>query len=76
MSMFQRFAKDCSENLFNSVYDSLFELATKQQKQIWQAEGKRGYYVGEAQENLNAFCHNKLSLGDALNFVNLSKVYT
>lgn len=78
MGMYNRFAKDLSENLFNSVYDDLFDLALRQQKSIYQNTGKRGFrmYAGECQEKLNAFCHGKLSFGDAVDFINVQKAYT
>lgn len=68
--MYERYAKDLSEGLFNSVYSSLFEIADKEQQSIFASLKKRQkMYAGEAQEMLNAFCHGRLSLGDCLNFI-------
>lgn len=64
--MYNRFASDLSESLFNDVYGSLYAAASREQAAIWRAHGRRGYHVGEAQEALTAFCRGKLSLGDAL----------
>lgn len=71
--LYERFARDLSEELFNSVYDDLMALAESQQKSIHAANGKM--YAGECQEKLNAFCHGKLSLGDALDFIKIQKAY-
>ncbi|AKF12817.1 hypothetical protein PHIM7_272 [Sinorhizobium phage phiM7] len=75
--LYERFARDLSEELFNSVYDDLMALAESQQKSIYHAaKGKRAkMYAGECQEKLNAFCHGKLSLGDALDFIKIQKAY-
>jgi len=77
--MFERFAKDLSESLFNSIYDEMFKLAEAQQKSIYaatkSAKKKTGYYVGECQTMLSDFCKNKVSLGDALNYLQTQKAY-
>ena len=78
MTLYTRFAKDISEELFNSVYSDLQAIATRQQSAIWHSirnKAKAGYYVGEAQEAFTAFCKSKLSLGDALDFVKLARLY-
>ncbi|AGR47990.1 hypothetical protein SmphiM12_358 [Sinorhizobium phage phiM12] len=73
--LYERFARDLSEELFNSVYDDLMALAESQQKSIHAAKGKREkIHAGECQEKLNAFCHGKLSLGDALDFIKIQKI--
>lgn len=77
MSMHDRYAKDLSSDLFESVYDDLFMIATEEQKAIHQScttirKGKavtKNYHVGEAQEMLNSFTFGKTSLGDALTFI-------
>ena len=75
MSMFNRFAKDISESLFNSVYSEMFKIAESEQKAIRaQYKGKK-YFIGEAQEKFTAFCKNSLSLGEALNFIEIRKLY-
>ena len=77
--MYNRFAKDLSESLFNSVYDDLYALAERENKNIYASTKKKkkrqNVYHGNAQETLNAFCFNKLSLGDALNFIKIEKAY-
>lgn len=76
--MYERYANDISEDLFNSIYDDLREIATKSQKEIYTASKKRRgqkYHVGEAQEKFSLFCTNKLSLGDALDFIKSHGIY-
>jgi hypothetical protein len=73
--MYERKARDLSEELFNSVYDDMYALAEKQQKSIYASQGKKGYYVGECQTTFNAFCMNVISLGEAMDFIRLQKVY-
>ncbi len=72
--MYSRYARDLSSKLFNSVYDDLNELATRQQKDIYLKHGRKGYYVGECQEKFKEFTSNKLSLGDALDFIKSQKI--
>ncbi|NUM72738.1 hypothetical protein HUU40_00110 [candidate division KSB1 bacterium] len=69
MTMFNRFAVDLSEPLFNSVYGELYEFAERAQK-----GAKRGT-ITEEQETLNRFCKGKISLGEALNFIQTKKAY-
>lgn len=64
--MYDRFARDLSESLFDSVYRDLYAAGSREQAAIWRARGRRGYHVKEAQEALTGFCNGKLSLGDAL----------
>jgi hypothetical protein len=73
--MYDRFARDLSDELFNSVYADMYALADKQQKSIYASQGKKGYYVGECQMTFKAFCENKLSLGEALDFIKVQKAY-
>ena len=80
MSMYNRFASDVSDDLFDSVYSDLYCLAEKQQKEIYIKESNNGkkkrfvLYAGEHQETLNKWCRNKLSLGDALDYIKIFKV--
>lgn len=72
MAMYDRKAQDLSQDLFDSVYGDLFELAMREQKSILQASRRARlgvYYVGEAQDILTDFCTGKASLGDALDFI-------
>lgn len=78
--MYNRYAKDISESLFNSVYSELYTMAEKQNKSLFAASKRKHkktnvYHVGDAQETLNAFCNNKLSLGDALDYIAIQKAY-
>lgn len=73
--LYDRYAKDLSEDLFNSVYDDMYALAEAEQKSIYASQGKKGYFVGECQKTFNAFCMGIVSLGDALDFVKIQKVY-
>ena len=74
--MYERFARVLSESLFNSVYTEMQKIAEKEQEGIYARLKKREkMYAGEAQETFNAFCHNKLSLGHALDFLNVRKAY-
>lgn len=71
--MYERFANDLSDDLFNSIYDDLCNIATKAQKGIYESSKKKRnsvkYHVGEAQEKFSDFCANKLSLGDAIDYI-------
>lgn len=69
MTMFNRFANDLSEPLFNSVYGEMYAIAEKAQK-----SAVRGS-VTEEQQTFSDFCNGKLSLGDALNFIQIQKAY-
>lgn len=72
--MYDRYQRDLSEALFNSVYSDLYQLAEIEQAAIWKAaKCKSDYRTGEALENLTAFCKGKLSLGQALDFINSNK---
>lgn len=79
MNMYERYADDVSESIFNSVYSDLFTLADEQQKAIYKASKKNRkgipihYHAGEHQENLNNWCKNRLSLGDALDYIKINK---
>ena len=79
MSMYEKFADDVSESLFKSIYSDMFALAVEQQKAIYEGSKKKrkgvpiNYHAGEHQENLNAWCKNKLSLGDALDYIRINK---
>ena len=80
MSMYERFARDASESLFTSIYRELYALAEHQQSELWAASkrrrrGRTPYGIGEHQEALNAFCHNRLSIGEALDHLNIAKAY-
>jgi hypothetical protein len=69
--MYDRHQRDLSESLFNSVFSDLYRIAEQEQAAIWKAaKRKSDYWIGEAQENLTAFCKGKLSLGHALDFIN------
>ena len=77
MALYDRYAKDLSEALFNSIYDDLYARAENEQRAIWRAAQRNSprrqpYYVGEAQDALNAFCKGKLSLGEAMDFLALT----
>ena len=79
MSMYERFAKDLSPGLFDSVYASLQSKAEQEQRALYAACRKRGragkapadYRVGESQNKFTAFCEGKLNLGDALGYAAL-----
>ena len=72
--MYNRYQHDLSDELFNSVYSDLYRLAESEQAAIWKAaKCKSDYRTGEALENLTAFCKGKLSLGQALDFINSNK---
>lgn len=78
MGMYNRYCEDVSEELFNSVYDDLYMLAEKQQKEIWEASQIRKkyrfpYYIGEHQEMLNQWCAGKTSLGECLDYIKMHK---
>lgn len=68
------YANEITEELFNSIYDDLFALASKQQKGIYGKTGKN-YYVGECQEKLNDFCCNRMNVLEALEFIKIEKMY-
>lgn len=74
--MYDRFAKDASESLFNSIYADMYAAAEREQAAIYAARGKRGYHVGERQEALSAFCHGHLSIGDALDCLRVNAAYS
>ena len=74
MSMYDRYARDLSEELFNSVYSELYDAASSEQAAIWRgAKRRRDYRIGEAQETLSGFCDGRLSFGDALDWLNSRK---
>lgn len=77
--MYNRFAKDLSKSLFDSVYGDLYALAERENKSIYTSTKKKkkrqNVYHGESQEKLNDFCYNKLSLGAALDFIKIEKAY-
>lgn len=78
MSMYERFAKDVSDELFDSVYSDLYALAlalADNKARYEAAKRKRDYRPGETQYVLNDFCHNRLSLGDALDHIRICKAY-
>ena len=56
MSMYERFADDISIDLFNSVYDDLYAMASRDNAARYAAcKRKRDYRPGEAQDMFNAF---------------------
>ena len=78
--MYNRYAKDLSEELFNSVYADLYAIAERENKSLYNASKRKNkkvsvYCPGNVQDNLNAFCKNKLSLGEALDFIKIEKAY-
>jgi len=78
--MYNRYASELSEELFNSVYADLYAIAERENKSLYNASKRKNkkfnvYCQGNAQDNLNAFCNNKLSLGDALDFIKIEKAY-
>lgn len=76
MSMFDRFAKDASESLFNSIYGEMYEMADRDNAARYAAaKRKRDYRPGEHQDALNDFCHGRMSIGHALEYVRLNKQY-
>ncbi len=76
MSMYERFAKDVSDELFDSVYSDLYAFAMADNKARYEAvKRKRDYRPGETQYVLNDFCHNRISLGAALDHIRICKAY-
>ena len=75
--MYKRFAKDLNEELFDSVYRDLYDIAMRDQNRIAleALRTKTKPYVGEAQETLNGFCHGTISLGTALDYIKIQKAY-
>ena len=78
--MYNRYAKDLSEELFNSVYADLYAIAKRENKSLYNASKRKGkkvnvYRPDNAQEKLNEFCNGNLSLGDALDFIQIEKIY-
>lgn len=76
MSMYNRFAKDASESLFNSIYNDLYEMALRDNRARYDSvKRKKDYRPSEHQCALNDFCHNRMSIGDALEYLRLNKQY-
>lgn len=74
--MKERYAKDCSESLFNSIYSSLYAMADKQNKQSYaSAKCKRDYRPGEHQDALNDFCNGRMTVMDALEYCRIYEHY-
>jgi len=72
--MYERFAKDLSADLFNSIWDDLFAMASRDNEARYKAaKRKKDYRHGEAQDALNDFCFGRASLGNTLDFINSSK---
>ena len=67
--MKNRFAKDLSQPLFNSVYSDMYCIAEKANKAAYKARKPWRPTVTEEQESLNDFCHNRMSLAAALDYV-------
>ncbi len=75
MSMYERFANDLSEDLFNSVYTDLYNMAMKSNRAAYEAakKSKIKYSPSETQGILNGFCKGMISLGDAMDYIKLYK---
>lgn len=78
-NMYNRFANDLSEDLFNSVYADLYTMAEHENKSLYNSSKRKGkkvnvYRTGEAQENLNDFCKGRLSLGEALDLIRIKHI--
>ena len=76
MSMYDNFAKDVSEELFNSIYTDLYSMAEKQQKSLYDAskskkKGAPGYFIGEHQEMLNDRCKGKGKVGQPVEYIKI-----
>lgn len=69
MTMHNHYARNLSESLFKSIYDEMYKIADSAQK----SAGKNS--VTEEQKTFSDFCHNKLSLADALEYLNIKKAY-
>lgn len=69
--IYERYAEDLSDVVFNSVCGELYALAKKEQIGILaEARSRRGRMrLGEAHVKLTEFCTGKLSYGDALAFI-------
>ena len=75
--IYERYAAGLSAELFNAIYMGLKHRAELQQRQIYarckpskqRGRAPKEYYVGEAQDNLNAFCNGNLSLGAAMDYI-------
>lgn len=80
MKMYNRYADDLSEELFDSVYRDLYDIAEKQNKALYETSKRKNkktnvYYPGDAQDVLNGFCKGEISLGEALDFISIEKAY-
>jgi len=76
MTMYDRFAKDLSKELFDSVYSDMYDVAKASQVAAYNANPKK--WDGrptEAQEMFSDFCKGKVSLGEALDFLKITKIY-
>ena len=77
MGIYNRFAKDCSESLFNSIYTDLYSLAARDNAARYAgAKRKKDYRPGEHQEILNDFCFSRMSVGHALDYIKMANVYS
>lgn len=70
MTMNERFAKDLSTNLFNSIYGEMYEIASKAQR------GAIRGSVTDEQQNLSDFCNGKMCLADALEYLQIKRAYS
>lgn len=76
MSMYERFAKDCSDELFGSIYDDFYGMAMRDNKARYEAcKRKKDYRPGEHTYAFNDFCHGRMSVGAALEYIRLNKQY-
>jgi hypothetical protein len=73
--LYDRYARDLSQSLFDSVYVDMYRIAERCQINANRNTVSKGWkcVVTEEQETFNKFCHNKLSLGDALDFIKINK---
>lgn len=76
MSMYDRFSKDCSDEIFNSIYSDFYDMAIRDNKARYEAvKRKKDYRPGEHTCAFNDFCHGRMSIGDALDYIRLNRQY-
>lgn len=70
--MKNRFAADLSESLFNSIYGDMYGIAEKANKAAYRRAKPWRPTVTEEQSAFNDFCSGRMSLGGALDFVQVN----
>jgi hypothetical protein len=76
IEMTDRYAKDCSESLFNSIYESLYSMASRQNEAAYiAAKRKKDYRPGGHQDALNDFCHGRMTVASALEYCRIEGMY-